>query len=154
MPKLTIQLSHAALTSLSLGARNANALPVVLTTICAYALRRLEVVNMFAYRTSKPSLLKQAAEPIGRDNNRFILESVKRCDRIILAWGNHGVWRKQDLYILQLLENYDYLYSLGITKQGCPRHHRRAEWLRASLTRLAALQPALRSTTEPFLYDK
>ena len=115
---------------------------------------RLEVVNMLAYRTSKPSLLKQAAEPIGRDNNRFILESVKRCDRIILAWGNHGVWRKQDLYILQLLENYDYLYSLGITKQGCPRHPRRAEWLRASLTRLAALQPALRSTTEPLLYDK
>ena len=38
---------------------------------------RLEVVNLFAYRTSKPSLLKQAAEPIGKDNDRFILESVR-----------------------------------------------------------------------------
>ena len=83
---------------------------------------RLEVVNLFAYRTSKPSLLKQATEPIGKDNERHIIESVERSDRIILAWGNHGMWQKQDLYILQLLGNHNHLYSLGITKQGCPRH--------------------------------
>ena len=83
---------------------------------------RLEVVNLFAYRTPKPSLLKQAAEPIGKDNDRYILESVNRSDRIILAWGNHGLWRKQDLYTLDLLKKYNHLYSLGITKRGCPRH--------------------------------
>ena len=83
---------------------------------------RLEVVNLFAYRTSKPSLLKQAAEPIGKDNDRFIIESVQKSDRVILSWGNHGMWRKQDLYTLVLLKNYTHLYSLGITKRGCPRH--------------------------------
>ncbi|MDJ0596460.1 MAG: DUF1643 domain-containing protein [Pleurocapsa sp. MO_226.B13] len=83
---------------------------------------RLEVVNLFAYRTSKPSLLKQVTEPIGKDNDRFILESVNRSDRVILAWGNHGTWRKQDLYTLELLKNQNHLYSLGITKKGCPRH--------------------------------
>ena len=83
---------------------------------------RLEVVNLFAYRTSKPFLLKQAAEPIGSDNDRYILEAVRRSDRVILAWGNHGTWRKQDLYVLQLLKTYNHIYSLGITKRGCPRH--------------------------------
>ena len=98
---------------------------------------RLEVVNLFAYRTSKPSLLKQAAEPIGRDNDKYILESVRRSDKVILAWGNHGTWQQQDLYVLQLLKTYKHLYSLGITKKGghgmrgflasvrcpcCPRH--------------------------------
>ncbi len=83
---------------------------------------RLEVVNLFAYRTSKPSLLKQAVEPIGKDNDRYIVEAVKRSDKVILAWGNHGTWQKQDLYVLQLLKNYKHLYSLGITKKGCPRH--------------------------------
>ena len=83
---------------------------------------RLEVVNLFAYRTPKPSLLKQAIEPIGKDNDRYILESVEKSDRIILAWGNHGAWRQQDLYTLQLLRDYSHLYSLGITKRGCPRH--------------------------------
>ncbi len=57
----------------------------------------MEVVNLFAYRTSKPSLLKQATQPIGKDNDRYILESVKRNERVILAWGNHGTWQKQDL---------------------------------------------------------
>ena len=67
-----------------------------LTTICAYALRRLEVVNLFAYRTPHPSLLKQAVErtshgaelnsapvssPIGKDNDRYIIESVEKSDR-------------------------------------------------------------------------
>ena len=42
--------------------------------------------------------------------------------RIILAWGNHGMWRQQDSYTFQLLKNQNHLYSLGITKQGCPRH--------------------------------
>ncbi|MDJ0595909.1 MAG: DUF1643 domain-containing protein [Pleurocapsa sp. MO_226.B13] len=83
---------------------------------------RLEVVNLFAYRTSKPSLLKQAVEPIGEDNDRYILESVNRSDRVILAWGNHGTWQQQDLYTLELLKNHNHLYSLGMTKQGCPRH--------------------------------
>lgn len=83
---------------------------------------RLEVVNLFAYRTSKPSLLKQVVEPIGKDNDRYILESVKRCDLVILAWGNHGTWQQQDLYVLQLLKKHNHLYSLGITKKGCPRH--------------------------------
>ena len=83
---------------------------------------RLEVVNLFAYRTPHPSLLKQAAEPIGKHNERYIIESVEKSDRIILAWGNHGTWRKQDLYTLELLKNYTHLYSLGITKKGCPRH--------------------------------
>lgn len=83
---------------------------------------RLEVVNLFAYRTSKPSLLKQVVEPIGKDNDRYVIESVERSARVILAWGNHGVWRKQDLYVLQLLKNHNHLYSFGITKRGCPRH--------------------------------
>ena len=97
---------------------------------------RLEVVNLFAYRTSKPSLLKQAAEPIGKDNDRHIVESVAKSDRTILAWGNHGTWQKQDLYVLQLLKSYEHLYSLGITKIGCPRH-----------------PLYLRSSTEPVIYD-
>ena len=59
---------------------------------------RLEVVNLFAYRTSKPSLLKQAVEPIGKDNDRFILESVSKCDRVILAWGNHIMEKTRFVY--------------------------------------------------------
>ena len=36
-------------------------------------------------------------------SDRFILESVKRGDRVILAWSNHGTWQQQDISTLQLL---------------------------------------------------
>ncbi len=83
---------------------------------------RLEVVNLFAYRTSQPSLLKQVAEPIGKDNDSYILKTAQNSDQLILAWGNHGAWQKQDLYVLQLLKNHTHLYCFGVTKKGCPRH--------------------------------
>ncbi len=83
---------------------------------------RLEVVNLFAYRTSQPSLLKQVAEPIGKDNDSYILKTAHNSDQVILAWGNHGAWQKQDLYVLQLLKNHTHLYCFGVTKKGCPRH--------------------------------
>ena len=83
---------------------------------------RLEVVNLFAYRTSKPSLLRQATKPIGKDNDSYILKTAEGSDKIILAWGNHGTWQKQDLYVLQLLKNHTHLYCFGVTKKGCPRH--------------------------------
>ena len=66
--------------------------------------------------------MQGGAEPIGSDNDLFILESVEKCDRLILAWGNHGTWQQQDLYVLQLLKNQTHLYCFGVTKKGCPRH--------------------------------
>ncbi len=88
----------------------------------AWGYGRLEVVNLFAYRTSKPSLLKQVTEPIGKDNDRYILETVLKSDKVILAWGNHGTWQKRDSYTLELLKKHSHIYCLGITKKGCPRH--------------------------------
>ena len=88
----------------------------------AWGYDRLEVVNLFAYRTPHPSLLKQATEPIGKDNDHFILESVSHSERVILAWGNQGTWQQQDVHVLKLLTNQTRIYSLGITKKGCPRH--------------------------------
>ncbi len=47
-----------------------------------------------------------------------IVEFLTKYDRIILAWGNHGAWRQQDLYTLEFLKNHNYFYSLGTTKKG------------------------------------
>ena len=57
---------------------------------------RLEVVNLFAYRTSHPSLLKQTAEPIGRDNDRYILESVEKSDRTMATETRNTPDRSRD----------------------------------------------------------
>lgn len=103
----------------------------------SWGFSRLEVVNLFAYRTPHPSLLKQTVEPVGKDNDKYILATVRRSDKVILAWGERGSWREQDLYTLRLIQNYTHLYCLGMTKQSCPRH-----------------PLYLRSTTKPQTFEK
>ena len=53
---------------------------------------RLEVVNLFAYRSTDPALLygmsKDAA--IGPENDRHIAEACNASRIVICAWGNHG----------------------------------------------------------------
>ena len=53
---------------------------------------RLEVVNLFAYRSTDPGLLhgmsKDAA--IGPENDRHIAEACNASRIVICAWGNHG----------------------------------------------------------------
>ncbi len=48
-----------------------------------------EVVNLFALRSTDPKVLMSAADPVGPSNDSHIINSVKRCDNVICAWGAH-----------------------------------------------------------------
>jgi hypothetical protein len=82
----------------------------------------LEVVNLFAYRTTTPKDLSQVADPIGTDNDSHLQSFPKRVDRIILAWGNWGGLYKRDRQALFLLDSAHPLQCLGMTKHGHPKH--------------------------------
>lgn len=82
----------------------------------------LEVVNLFAYRASKPAELKKAIDPIGSENDYYLEKAIKSADKIIVAWGNYGNFRNRCREVFDLLTSFDKLYCLGITKRGYPRH--------------------------------
>lgn len=82
----------------------------------------LEVVNLFAYRASKPAELKKVANPIGSENDYYLEKAVKSADKIIVAWGNYGNFRNRCREVLDLLTSFDKLYCLGITNRGYARH--------------------------------
>lgn len=82
----------------------------------------LEVVNLFAYRAKSPLLLKQIADPIGEDNERYLFSLSDRVETIVLAWGNWGTLRGRDRAVIERLNSQQNLYCLGITKTGQPRH--------------------------------
>lgn len=85
----------------------------------------LEVVNLFAYRTSHPADLKRVLDPVGGENDRYLLSLGQRVNQIILAWGNWGNLQNRNRCVLQLLEQQTYLsclHCLGMTKTGHPRH--------------------------------
>lgn len=82
----------------------------------------LEVVNLFAYRAKTPTLLKQAADPVGPDNDHYLLTLTERVETIVLAWGNWGALRGRDRAVIELLNSHQALYCLGTTQTGQPRH--------------------------------
>lgn len=83
----------------------------------------LGVVNLFAFRATRPQDLKRAAEPVGALNEAAIRLAALRADQILCAWGVHGTHLDQGRRIRALLDDLDRpLMHLGLTKAGAPRH--------------------------------
>lgn len=80
---------------------------------------RLILTNLFALRSTDPRALLTAADPIGPDNDRHILDSARRADLIIACWGNRGGYLGRDARITNMIPE---LHCLGLTKAGAPRH--------------------------------
>lgn len=81
----------------------------------------LEVVNLFAYRSTDPRLLSIVDDPVGPDNDTYILNAIRRSELVVLAWGTKGVLRQRDQEVLDLISDYD-LYALDVSKHGHPKH--------------------------------
>lgn len=86
----------------------------------------LVVVNLFAFRATKPADLKKAEHPVGELNRDYLLNGALECDEIVCAWGAHGKLHGRGLYVRTLLkahgERRGGLKCLGMTKGGQPRH--------------------------------
>ena len=55
----------------------------------------LEVVNLFAYCSTDYEQLKHVIEPIGQQNDQYILESVRNASLVVVAWGkNRKIFKK------------------------------------------------------------
>lgn len=82
----------------------------------------LEVVNLFAYRATAPRDLRAAAEPVGPENDQYLLRAARRGRCVVAAWGTSGCYMARDDAVLRLLARTVDLYCLGATRCGCPRH--------------------------------
>src|SRR5699024_7918775 len=52
----------------------------------------IALMNLFAYRADTPPRLRQAAAPIGPDNDRWLLQVAEQAGIIVAAWGNDGAY--------------------------------------------------------------
>jgi len=83
----------------------------------------LVVVNLFALRSTDPSVLDGHPNPVGRSNDRFILESVQDAAVVIAGWGVPGQLAGRDREVAALLaERGIELKCLGRNKDGSPKH--------------------------------
>ena len=85
---------------------------------------RLEVVNLYAFRTASPSTLFTALHPVGPDNGSEIREALGRADMVIAAWGNNAdVNSGRVSKVMALIERSGKpVKCFGLTRQGQPKH--------------------------------
>jgi hypothetical protein len=82
----------------------------------------IEVLNLFAYRATDYRELFKVSDPIGAENNRFLMQAVERCSTVVLGWGTRGTLLGRDRQVMSLLARRNDLYCIGITRDGQPRH--------------------------------
>ena len=87
--------------------------------------RTLRVCNLFALRSPYPKVLKDSHDPVGDENDEWILRSARGSDVVVCAWGNHGTLLNREIQVRRMLEGAGHaqkMRHLGLTKLGQPRH--------------------------------
>ncbi len=87
----------------------------------------LEVVNLFAWRSSHPSDLRQAADPVGRENDFWIEDRCAKARIVIAAWGAHGGLHCRATRVALMLPPAR-TFTLGLTLHGQPKHPLYVPW--------------------------
>lgn len=90
----------------------------------AWGYDRLAVCNLFALRSTDPSVLRSALDAEGDPENiTTILTLAQHADLIVCAWGAHGAVRdRAELVTQHLFEAGHQLHALKLTKDGHPGH--------------------------------
>ena len=82
----------------------------------------MEVVNLYAWRATKPDELLAIADPVGPQNADHVEAALGRCDMPILAWG---AWPARDASIdvrNTIRARRPAAFCFGKTKDGAPKH--------------------------------
>lgn len=81
----------------------------------------LIVVNLFAFRATKPEAMLSAADPVGPENDAYIAGALAIPDRPVIAgWG---AWKGAAKRGAEIVRQYPgRLRCLEVTKDGHPKH--------------------------------
>ena len=91
----------------------------------AWGAGALDVVNLYAFRATKPADLWRATDPVGPDNDAHIAATVRaeHVTKVIAAWGKNA---KPDriLAVTRIVRDWNprALHALRVSKDGTPNH--------------------------------
>lgn len=83
----------------------------------------LQVVNLFAWRSTDKSVLPSLADPVGPDNDEAIAQACAGAGMVVCGWGNDGLLRHRWREVVTLLRAAAVpLHALAVTGKGQPQH--------------------------------
>jgi hypothetical protein len=77
------------------------------------------MLNLFAFRATKPIDMKNSIDPIGMENDSYIKKYEQLCDKVVCAWGNDGAYKERSRFVLSNLKEP---YYIKLNKSGEPAH--------------------------------
>ncbi|OZE35669.1 MULTISPECIES: DUF1643 domain-containing protein [unclassified Rhodococcus (in: high G+C Gram-positive bacteria)] len=80
----------------------------------------IHVVNLYAYRATRPQDLWTVDDPVGPENDTALRVALGRPGLVIAAWGANA--RLDRVRQVAAMPGSNRLLCLGITKNGAPRH--------------------------------
>jgi hypothetical protein len=85
------------------------------------------VVNLFAYRSPSPAVMKASADPIGPDNDliihRALVLAQESAQSLICGWGANGTFLDRHAWMLEAAQAHDVqLRAFKINANGTPVH--------------------------------
>jgi len=85
----------------------------------------LVVVNLFAFRSTDPERLPYVTDPIGPDNDKYILGWVAKPEisRVFVGWGAYGKLQDRGLQVGRMLQAAGAeMWCLYVNGDGHPKH--------------------------------
>ena len=75
--------------------------------------------NLFAFRATDPAELYKADDPVGPENDKWLLKMASKCQNIVFAWGTKGVLFGRNKLVSSIFPNSR---CIAKTKVGHPGH--------------------------------
>ncbi len=89
----------------------------------AWGYGSLIMTNIFAFRATYPSDMKAAVDPVGPENDKWLIECASEAALVVAAWGNDGAYRSRSRQVVEMMDRARLqLMCLRITKVGEPEH--------------------------------
>lgn len=83
----------------------------------------IRMLNLFAFRATKPADMKLASDPVGPENNATLMSDASDSGKVVAAWGADGDYLGRAAQVIRMMAVAEIpLYCLGTTKGGHPKH--------------------------------
>lgn len=75
----------------------------------AWGYGALCMTNLFAFRATKPADMLAAADPIGPENDKHLIDLARDAGVVVAAWGTNGTHLGRDQAVHAMVSNLHYL---------------------------------------------
>ena len=79
------------------------------------------MTNVFALISTDPKALYAVEDPVGPENDRYILQAIRETQILIAAWGVIGRYQNRSEAVLKMIADFNPL-CLKQTREGFPVH--------------------------------